>query len=119
VFHEKRQRGIYVSADLSDQSAPRDAISEEEAKRHIEFVEARRALETLRDWEGAGEPELERLRFFYSVLDHQHFRPFLFSAASLAKLSDLGDVPAWIDWLKEEFERFRAENLALGSGLTT
>ena len=112
-IHQTRQQGLYVNFDQSDHTGPRNAIPDAKAKNLIKFVETRRKLETLEESQDLGEPELERLRFFFSVQEHQHFRPFVFSGASLEKLAELGSVPAWIDWIKEEFEKFEANNLAL------
>jgi AbiV family abortive infection protein len=112
-IHKTRQQGLYVNFDASDQTAPRDAIPDDKAKNLIEFVEARRELVTFNNRHDLSEPELERLRFFFSVLEHQHFRPFVFSTISLEKLAEFGSVPAWGDWIKKEFEKFEANNLAL------
>lgn len=112
-IHETRQQGLYVSFDVSDQNAPREAITNKKVENFIEFVEARKELEASKKQRDMGEPELERLRFFFDVLEDQHFRPRIFSADSLKKLSEYGEVSSWLDWIKGEFEEFESANRAM------
>jgi AbiV family abortive infection protein len=109
-MHMRRLEALYTSLDPE---ASFQGATEREADNLITLLEARlslaRELRTELDSDSA-----ERAAWFFEATEDPDRRSMLFSRSSMEKLVELGGVPAWIDWLQEQFaeaERVGQEQL--------
>ncbi len=99
--HETRKRGLYFDPAGAP---PREAISADEAENLLKLVEAR--LGMARNVKLAP-PDSERaadIRWFMDATADPEARTQIMSGASMKKLAELGSVPEWVSWLRNEFE---------------
>jgi AbiV family abortive infection protein len=101
-IHEVRKSGLYF--DPTAATLPREAVTGDEAASIIKLAESRLGMETRKRWVSAGSQQAEDVRWFGGVTNDAQLREFVFSGASLKKLSELRDVPKWIRWLREQVE---------------
>lgn len=109
-IHERRKGALYF--DPTAATLPREAMSSEEAKNVIGLAESRLGMETAKSWVTVGSEQAENVRFFTEAVADARWREFIFGAASLANLAKVGDMQAWLAWLRtqiEEAERGAAE----------
>jgi AbiV family abortive infection protein len=101
-IHEVRKEGLYFDPTVA--SLPRQAVSLEEATTVIGLAESRVGMETAKRWAPSGSQQAADVRWFGEAASDPRLRTLLFSGPSLAKLSELRDVPRWIQWLRKQDE---------------
>lgn len=101
-IHEVRKSGLYFDPTVA--SLPREAVSAEEAANVIGLAESRLGMEMSHRWVPAGSQQADDVRWFSEATSDPRLREFIFGGASLKQLSELGDVPQWIRWLREQVE---------------
>ena len=111
-LHDRRVRGLYVDSDDRGLWVPMHSISPAEAATLLHFAEA--CIEMARpaslEPSDAGDSEAdERQEWFFNATDDPERRKLIMGAKSMAKLKELGSVPAWVTWLKETLEENEAE----------
>ena len=110
VIHTKRLEGLYVENDKDGLGIPSAAISPDECEKLIELVTARldmAAHQTPRT--DISEDDRTTQQWFLTAADDPERRRYLFSEPSMAKLAELKDARAWVQWLKEQFTNAEAE----------
>ncbi len=111
TIHETRLGGLYVDSNEDRLSIPGDAISADQAETLLKLAEARLGMaesETVRAEVPA--EELEMRSWFLRAADDPEKRKQIFSGKSLAKLAELKDTKAWAQWLKDLYDKARAES---------
>ena len=101
-IHERRKGALYFDATAA--TRPRDAVTVEETETVIGLAESRLGMELSKSWVSVGSEQAENVRFFNEALGDTRWREFVFGGASLSKLVEVGDVPAWIAWLRAQIE---------------
>ena len=113
-IHSTRMAGLYVENGDDGLSIPSEAIAPEEtenliglAQLSLEVAEAEPVVDELPE-------DVRALQlWFLRTAEDPVNRKRLLSSASRDKLAELQDAKAWVQWLKEEFERVEAEGIAL------
>ena len=104
TIHEKRISGLYVDTLGEEIVLPKDRILKAEAENLINIAEARVQMAMNSTY---GELDDERkvvMSWFLNANDDEQKRKLIMGRKSMEKLVELGNVPAWIDWLKKEFD---------------
>jgi AbiV family abortive infection protein len=114
-IHDKRLRALYVDIAKDGAPVPQQVIPADEVQAMIDYADARLQIERI---ERAGPEPTDnagsaRAEWFFEVTDDPDRRQLIFGRASLNKLHELGNVPAWATWLKETFDKHDADSRAL------
>ncbi len=103
VLHEKRLAALYVSLNPKD-PAPEAVVGADEATGLLGLTEARlRVAQTTQPRE-VTQADADVLAWFLLANEDREKRRLLWSSSSLTKLKELDDVPAWMKWLKDQFD---------------
>lgn len=112
-IHETRLKGLYVNPAEDELLVPRDVVTETEAQWLISLAQSRLKLESLFKPKILTEEEKNDLSWFLNASGDVDKRRFIFTAESMNKLAELGQVSKWIHWLKEQFDKAEAEGRAM------
>lgn len=114
-LHSKRLQALYVDKASETLNIPSEVISQEECERIISLAEARLDMAELEKprTEPITEEEKAYQRWFLDTSSQPDKSKAIFSKASLNKLHELKNAKRWVQWLKSEFDKTEAENLAL------
>ncbi|QSA96305.1 AbiV family abortive infection protein [Methylococcus sp. EFPC2] len=115
-LHSKRLQALYVDKASDALAVPSEVISIEECEKIIKLAEARLAIaeaEKPRSEAEISDDDNGTMRWFLAAADHPDKTRVIFSGASMAKLHELANARKWIRWLKSEFDKTEAKNLAL------
>jgi AbiV family abortive infection protein len=108
--HETRKRGIYFDPASAP---PREAISADEAENMLKLVEARLGMARNVKWAPPGKERAADIGWFMDTTADSEARTQIMSGASMKKLAELGSVPEWVSWLRNEFETAEREAIEL------
>jgi AbiV family abortive infection protein len=106
TLHEQRMAGLYVDYKDESLSIPADAIDAKYCADLLDLADAQVQMaeaEKLR--ENITQGDLDLQAWFLSITDKNENAQTIFSAASVAKLTELNDAKAWVLWLRGEFDR--------------
>jgi AbiV family abortive infection protein len=112
-IHTTRLAGLYVDNAEDRLTIPAEAIGIEEAQTLINIAAARLDMaesEKLRDHIPQDVMDLQL--WFLTATEDLEKRRMIMSGASMTKLAEFKNTQAWIQWLKEEFDRAEAEGRA-------
>lgn len=114
-LHSKRLQALYVDKASETLNIPSEVISQDECERIISLAEARLGIAESEKprTEPIAEEDKATQRWFLDTSSQPDKSKVFFSKASLNKLHELKNAKKWICWLKSEFDRTEAENLAL------
>lgn len=114
-LHSKRLQALYVDKASETLNIPSEVISQDECERIISLAEARLGIAESEKprTESISEEEKAIQRWFLDTSSQPDKSKAIFSKASLNKLHELKNAKEWIRWLKREFDKTEAENLAL------
>jgi AbiV family abortive infection protein len=118
TLHAVRLESLYVDADETGVSVPRDAVDVAGVNNLIGLAEARIDMAAAHSFstEQPAAEDLELIEWFLAIVDEPVWRAFIFSPASVAKIAELHNPRAWIAWVREEYDRATATaNAALAS----
>lgn len=99
--NEQRKAGLYFDPYAAP---PRDAISNEEAQSLIDMAAARIGMERARAWGPLDDDRSADVRWFVAHTRDRDSRRQIMSKASMEKLAELGSVPKWVAWLRQEID---------------
>jgi AbiV family abortive infection protein len=108
-MHDDRLAALYVAPDRSEGGVHLESVSEERARMMIELAEARLGMESSRDWQSLDLAADSILRWFLEATIASEKRNLIFGQKSFDKLAELGQMRAWMTWLKEQFDQADAE----------
>lgn len=108
-LHEVRQSGLYYAGPGAP--PPREAISVAETRDLLDLARARLEMAKAHRWVEPDSEQAADFRWFMEATSDPEMRTQIMSGASMKKLAELASVPAWVHWLRTEFEE--AENAAL------
>jgi len=112
VIHSKRLSGLYVESEDGTFGVPKDAISDEECKNLMELVAARLEITSNQVPKTNMSEEDKRIQeWFLKTADNPERQRYLLSEESFAKLAELNDPKAWVEWLREQFSNAESEAL--------
>ena len=109
-LHEKRKAGLYYDPDAPP---PRESISHSEAGSVIDLAAARIGLERSHTWGPLDEARAQDVRWLVERMRDRQARRELMSRASMRKLVELGDAPAWVAWFRSEADKAEKESVEL------
>jgi hypothetical protein len=110
VIHEKRLLGIYVDGSAENAVQPKDQITREEAEKLLGLATARLGLEELTTIKTElTDAEKENMGWFLDASMDPEKRNLIFGPRSMEKMAELGSAPAWMAWLRQQFEQAEAE----------
>jgi AbiV family abortive infection protein len=115
-LHSKRLQVLYIDKATDALTVPSEVIPPEECENIIKLAEARLSIaeaEKPRSEAEISNDDKSTMRWFLAAAEHPDNTRVIFSGASMAKLRELANVREWIRWLKSEFDKTKAENLAL------
>lgn len=114
-LHSKRLQALYVDKASETLNIPSEVISQEECERIVSLAEARLGIAESEKprTEPITEEEKATQRWFLDTSSQPDKSKAIFSKTSLNKLHELKNAKEWIRWLKSEFDKIEAENLAL------
>lgn len=109
-LHVKRLEGLYVRQEKDELTIPSEVISPEECEGIIDLAEARINLaKSTKLREVISQDDVELQEWFYSVVDNEEKRKFIFSKTAMGKLTELQNAKAWLQWVKSDLERIDVE----------
>lgn len=109
-LHDRRVQALYVDSTDAGVSLPTGIIAADEARSLIRMVEARLEMEKADDHPSEAPAGVaERSEWFFQATEDADRRQQIMGAKSMQKLKELGNVPAWVAWLKDTFEKHDAE----------
>jgi AbiV family abortive infection protein len=104
VIHSKRLAGLYVESGEDGLSIPSAAISALESTGLIQLVGVRLDMAAAQvPRTDIPDDERETQKWFLDAAEDPERRRYLFSGPSMAKLAELKDARAWVQWLKDQF----------------
>lgn len=114
-LHSKRLQALYVDKASETINIPSEVISQDECERIISLAEARLGMAESEEprTEPISDEDKATQHWFFDTSNQPDKRTAIFSKASLSKLHELKNARDWIRWLKTEFDKAEAENLAL------
>ena len=114
-LHSKRLQALYVDKASDTLTIPSEVIPPDECERIIKLAEARLVLAESEKprTNSLNEEEKTIQRWFVDTSNLPEKSKAIFSSVSLAKLHELKNVKEWLSWLKFEFDRTEAQNLAI------
>lgn len=115
-LHSTRLQALYIDKASDALTVPSEVIPPEECEKIIQLAESRLAIaeeEKPRPEAEISDNDKATMRWFLEAADHPNKTKVIFSAASMEKLHELANAREWIGWLKIEFDKTEAENLAL------
>lgn len=109
-IHFKRLAGLYVDQGEEALNIPSEMIGADETQTLINFADARINLAASSTLQIDLPPDLLALQsWFMRAADDPETRRQILSRKSFDKLAELGNVQAWMRWLKELFDSADAE----------
>lgn len=114
-LHAKRLLGLYVEEPGEDGIfvAPTEQVSKEETKQLIEFAEDRLEMQREHKPGTLTDEEKADLNWFRAAKDDLQKKGFILAQTSMKKLQELGNVRAWMKWLRGSVAEQEAELVAL------
>lgn len=100
-LHSQRLRALYFGPTQRDAQAE---ITEEYLSACIDMADARLHFEKAKKYRELGEKDRSDVQWFFVASENIELRSFIFSKASMEKLSELNDGAEWVKWLRKTVE---------------
>ncbi|MBI5189881.1 MAG: AbiV family abortive infection protein [Nitrospirae bacterium] len=113
TIHETRLRGLYVDPLNNSAQNPKDIITSDNARMLIALAKKRLRMEGRKAAISLSEDERQNLSWFLLATNDIEKRRIIFGRESFEKLAGLGQVSAWVEWLRQKFDKAEAEGRAM------
>ncbi len=112
-LHQKRLSGLYVYVNIENIEHPNKTVCEKELETLIRITESRIGMEEHSEIKEFETQQIKDMEWFQEASDKTENKNLIFGNKSLDKLHEIGDIKAWIRWLKEQFEIAEKESKEL------
>jgi AbiV family abortive infection protein len=111
-IHETRKASLYYGG--VETTPPREVISDEEARNLVGVATARVEMARSERWINPDDEQADDVAWFLHATEDPEKRRLMMGSKSMKRLAELGGVPPWIRWLREQFEQAeqKAKSLA-------
>ncbi len=113
-IHETRLGGLYVDLNSDGVQVPAKNVTPAQARNLIDLATTRLEMATAEKLRDSLPPEeLEMQAWFLKTAENPETRNFVLGSHSMGKLAELKNVPNWVRWLREEFNKGEEEGRRL------
>ena len=107
-IEERRQDSLYVDPRLEQFVAPCDRMDVEEATSLVKLARYKVEIHSAQRFVDVPADRKALVMWFARASEAPETRGLLLGGPSMAKLAELGDVRAWMQWLKDQIEEGQA-----------
>lgn len=100
-IHEKRL--FYLYSDPEAPLFPEEKTDHQEVEDLVQLAEVRVEMAKVHQLGDIDESRIDEVQWFVGATEDPEKRKSIFSGPSMDKLVELGDVKAWVAWLRETF----------------